>query len=139
MSSSSYEIPTLFARKLQLCAPTAFCMHPPSQCNSPPPTGPSCPSLALLLSPSQIHVQTAANVFHSSFIHVANLHRKHPHEFCFLHFIINPSLNWHLNTVPQLLFSGSKHSHSVWFCFHFLLCPSNFSAPTPTHYVHAPF
>lgn len=86
----------------KLYAPTAFCIHPP-QCIPPPLTGSSFPSLALLLSPSQIHVQTAANLCHSSFTAVASLHRKHPHKVCFLHLIIKPSLNWHLNTVPRLL------------------------------------
>lgn len=70
---------------------TAFRIHP--GCIPPPLTGPSCPPLALQFSPSQIHVQTAANhLFHSSFTGVASLHRKHPHKIYFLHFIINPSL-----------------------------------------------
>lgn len=112
---------------------TAFRIHP--RCIPPPLTGPSCPPLALQFSPSQIHVQTAANhLFHSSFTRVASLHRKHPHKIYFLHFIINPSLtedDWvgALTLFSSFfLFSDSEQKVTV------SGFPSiSFSAPTPCY------
>lgn len=144
MSYSSCEIPTLFARKFQLCAPTAFCIHPSTSTMHPTSsTGPSCPSLALLLSPSQIHVQTAANLFHSSFTQVASLHRQHPHKVCFLHFITNPTLSWHLNTCsPTFSFSQAlnRATVSVFASISFYVLQISQRPLLDTHYAQeAPF